>query len=81
MEYTDPATGRGALFAFRGANDETSYAFRMRGLDANARYRVWPADHAAMAQVFSGLSLMQDGITVQLESRNSSEIILFQRAP
>jgi hypothetical protein len=81
MEYYSAPSGRGVLFAFRGAADgEPEHRFRLQGLDPEQRYRVRFADRGeASRTVLRGSTLMQQGLTVFLPEPLSSELV-FVRA-
>jgi hypothetical protein len=79
MEYFDPQTRRGVVYAFRGTvESEAQHKFILRGLPARARYRLRFNDHTAEDEVVEGASLMNDGLKVQLLTANSSEIIFIE---
>jgi hypothetical protein len=72
IEYYNPKTAAGVVYAFRGATKtEIKHRFALRGLDATLRYRVRFQDH----------SRLTSGIVVQLPTATSSEIIFFDAIP
>ncbi len=76
IEYFDPASQRGVLFAFHGtAPDETSHTFHLKGLRPNTSYRVIFQDHTSANYTTSGASLMKAGVTVDSPKTNSSELV------
>jgi alpha-galactosidase len=80
MQYFDPATRRGALFAFRGSTAEDSHTFQLKGLDPASRYRVTFEDGSAEPTTVTGKDLMDHGLEVRLGEPDSSEIVLIDRA-
>ncbi len=79
MEYFDPQTRRGVVYAFRGTvESETEHKFILRGLQAGARYRLRFNDHTSEEEVVEGAVLMNDGLKVRLLTPNSSEIIFIE---
>jgi hypothetical protein len=82
MEYFDPNTNRGAVYAFRGSTEtEGEHSFVLRGLDPSSRYELTFHDHSSPDQIVSGRDLIETGINVRLPLANSSEIILIARQP
>jgi hypothetical protein len=75
MQYFDPATGQGVLFAFRGTTMLDSHLFRLKGLDPAARYELTFEDGTAAPVVRSGEDLMRNGLLVHLAEPQSSELI------
>ncbi len=81
MEYFNPKTDRGAVYAFRGSTQtEGEHRFVLRGLDPSSLYQLRFHDHSAPDQIVSGRDLMDAGIKVGLPLANSSEIILLSRS-
>jgi melibiase-like protein/glycosyl hydrolase family 36 len=79
MEYFDPSSKHGALYAFRGSTEnEKSHNFPFRGLNPRSHYQLHFQDHSSSDQVLSGEHLMQKGFSISLPYPNSSEIVLFQ---
>ena len=79
LEYARPDRSVAVACVFRVAadGDDGEYAFRARGLDASRRYRVtW--DSAQQTCEVDGLALMQQGITVRLDSVLTSELLTFE---
>lgn len=78
MEYYDPARGAGVLFAFRGAAPgDLVFTFKLRGLDAEARYEVRSRDGRFPPQHMRGAELMQQGLPMEMPEIYSSDIVLF----
>jgi hypothetical protein len=75
IEYWDPATKKGVLYAFRGTTEsEKSHSFVLQGLDRAAQYSLQFHD-SGKSQTATGEQLMNGGLTVPLEWPNSSELI------
>ena len=79
IEYFDSKTGRGALFAFRGNNDEPRHAFKLKGLSPEADYALSFEDRSSPASIARGAELMKSGIELNLPERESSELVFIQR--
>jgi hypothetical protein len=79
MEYFDPSSKPGALYAFRGSNEnEKSHNFQLRGLEPGSHYQLHFQDHSSSDRVLTGEHLMTKGLSISLPYPNSSEIVLFQ---
>ncbi len=79
IEYFDPSSQRGVLFAFHGtATDEPSHTFPIKGFLPHNSYRVTFQDHTSQSYTTGGALLMQSGITVHALSPNSSELVFLQ---
>jgi hypothetical protein len=81
MEYFDPQTHRGVVYAFRGATAETMHRFPIRGVDPESKYQVRFHDHSANDRVVDGDELLNSGVLVKLLIPISSEIIFFEELP
>jgi hypothetical protein len=80
MEYFDERRGTGVLYAFHGSDAEpTLHVFRLKGLDAGARYTLHFRDGSAPDRRTSGSELMQTGIDVTLLLPDSSELVEIDR--
>jgi alpha-galactosidase len=79
IEYWDPKSLRGALYAFHGSiKTEKKHSFVWKGLRSTARYQLVFHDHSSPDRVVTGEELMSRGITVDLPSSNSSEIVFIR---
>jgi alpha-galactosidase len=79
MEYFDPQTHRGVVYAFRGSTEnEAEHRFLLQGLNPRLRYRLRFNDHSAPDQVVDGNELKKAGLKVRLPIPNSSEIIFLE---
>ncbi len=80
MEYFDPQTGRGAVFAFRGSSqNESQHKFLLSGLEQRSRYRLRFHDHSSPDRTMTGHALTTHGLAIRLPLPNSSEIIFLQK--
>ena len=79
MEYWDAKTGKGAVFAFRGANAaEASHVFKLKGFDPTRGYEVWSEDGALSRSRIKGAKLVDEGLKVDLSDPGASELVYFQ---
>jgi hypothetical protein len=79
MEYWDTRTGKGAVFAFRGAKAvETSHRFKLNGLDRKRSYQVWSEDGAVSRSTVVGAKLLDEGLKVDLNEPGASELVYLQ---
>jgi alpha-galactosidase len=81
MEYFDPQTRRGIVYAFRGATSEAMHRFPIRGVDPESKYQVRFHDHSASDQVVDGDELLNTGLLVKLLIPTSSEIVFLEELP
>jgi hypothetical protein len=82
MEYFDPRSKRGVVYAFRGSIlNEAVHKYFLRGLNPEARYQLRFHDHSAPDRIVSGRELTEIGLGVKLPVANSSEIILLEEMP
>ncbi len=82
MEYFDPRTRRGAIFAFRGSiPTQDDHTFQLQGLNPDARYQLRFHDHSAVDQTVDGHTLMTTGLRVHLPHPQSSEIMFLEEIP
>jgi hypothetical protein len=81
MEYFDPQRRSGVIYAFRGSvPDERDHSFVLKGLQANATYRLRFHDHTSRDRTASGRELLTSGVRVTLPLPNSSELIFIEEA-
>jgi hypothetical protein len=79
MEYWDGKTGKGAVFAFRGAKAaETSHGFKLKGLERTRSYQIWSEDGAVSRRDVMGAGLMDEGVQVELNEPGASELVYLQ---
>jgi hypothetical protein len=80
IEYFDARRGAGVLFAFRGSSaNATEHVFVLRGLQADASYRLGFQDHSSRDRTMSGRDLMSSGLRVHLQFPNSSELVFLDK--
>jgi alpha-galactosidase len=80
IEYFDPASRRGVLFAFRGTTPEaSSHVFALKGLEYMRQYHLAFQDHTSADRTVHGLELMRDGVKVTLPRVNASELVFFDQ--
>lgn len=79
MQYFDSKSGKGIVFAFRGAKaGETSHVFKLKGLDRAASYKVWSEDGSVAGIQVTGAKLMTDGLKVELTDLGASDLVYLQ---
>jgi hypothetical protein len=75
-----PAAGKGALYVFKPSAVPVAETIRLKGLDAEQRYRVSFEDGTQAPLVRSGAELMDRGLRVTLEGAEVSELVFFEVA-
>ena len=76
MEYFNPATGQGVVYAFRGfETSQSRHIFHLRGLSVTHQYQLRFHDHTNPDRIISGRDLMQHGLPVHMSLPISSELI------
>lgn len=81
IQYFDPQTGNGVLFAFRsGSADPSEFAVKLRGLDPQKAYVLAPEDGSVKAGSYSGKQLMTQGLVLSIPEREGSDLIFIQQA-
>jgi hypothetical protein len=78
--YWGPKLKKGVVFIFRPQSDEGRQIIRLKGLDAKAKYWLWCEDGSITTQLTGGDELMQKGLSVNLPTTFSSDIIFIQDA-
>ncbi len=82
IEYFDPRTGRGVLFAFRGSTQtENSHRFILRGMDPSLTYQIRFHDGSSKDRTFRGDELLTGGVLVTLPNSYSSELVFVEALP
>jgi hypothetical protein len=80
LEYFDARSGAGVLYAFHGSEAKPdTFMFPLRGLRADAKYRLHFKDGSSSDRDVSGRELMRPGLSVSLPSANSSELVVITR--
>jgi hypothetical protein len=80
VEYYDPAAAKGVLYLFKPSPGPAAETIRLKGLDANERYRVRFEDGTQPASVQTGAGLMDQGLHVKLDGAEVSELVFFEVA-
>jgi alpha-galactosidase len=81
MEYFDPKTRQGVVYAFRGSTPaESSHTFILQGLNASRSYTLHFQGNHSADRTARGAQLMHGGLVVSLSEPNSSELIFFEEA-
>ncbi len=81
IEYFNPGRGNGVIYAFRGTTQrETKHTFILRGVLPEKRYHLRFHDATSADKTVSGRELLDTGLTVQLPTQNSSELIFFNES-
>lgn len=79
IEYFEPKSKRGVVYAFRGsAKDASTHTYYLTGLQRNANYRLHFHDHTSRDRVTTGADLAQRGLRVMLPRPNTSELIFIE---
>ncbi len=79
-QYDRPEQGGGLVQAFRRADSPYELArFRLRGLDASARYSVSDLDKPESPQQCSGQDLLERGLPITLPELRSSGLLIYRR--
>ena len=79
IEYWNPSSKRGALYAFRGTSpQEETHWFRLHGLDQATHYHLHFYDGSGPDRSASGQELMNKGVKLTLPFPQSSEIVLLE---
>jgi hypothetical protein len=79
MQYWDSKSGKGAVFAFRGAKSaESRHTFKLKGLDRTRSYEVWSEDGAVSRGQIVGAKLMDEGLRVELNDPGASDLVYLQ---
>ena len=81
LEYFDPNTGKGVLYAFHGSDiREARHSFLLKGLQPGRRYKLTFHDKSSPETTVSGEELMGTGLRVNLPVANSSELVFIETA-
>jgi len=81
VEYWNPDTRRGVVFAFRGSlKDEPEHHFVLAGLDSQKSYDLHFEDATAAVWQIPGVELMTSGVRVHLDQPLSSELVFIEEA-
>jgi hypothetical protein len=80
IEYYDPETGKGVVYLFKPTAEPDTTIVRLRGLQADARYRVTFEDASNPNVEKCGDELMA-GMAVTLRGERVSELMFFEEIP
>ena len=81
MEYFDPRSQRGVLYAFRGStNTESTHRFFLKGLEAEATYRLHFHDRSSPDRTVTGQDLRTSGLEIALPTAYNSELVFIESA-
>ena len=75
MFYWSPSLRRGTLYIFRPNSDQKSQTIPLKGLSAGARYKVSAEDRSTAASEYSGEELMDNGLSIRLPAKFTSDLI------
>jgi alpha-galactosidase len=79
-QFDRPEEGKGMVQAFRRTtSDVSSMTFKLRGLDAKARYKVQDID-STTSEVKTGKELMENGLKVTIASKPGAAIVTYKKA-
>lgn len=79
MFYWSPSLKRGTLYIFRPDTDNDQRQVQLRGLDPNAQFTLRAEDHSIPDGVHSGAELMNQGITIHLPTKYSSDLVYVEQ--
>jgi alpha-galactosidase len=80
VEYYDPRRGKGVVYAFRGAGNESRHTFVLHGLKPHQRYQLRFHDRSSRDREVQGSELMDRGLRVVLHVPESSELIFLSES-
>lgn len=75
IEYFDPESKQGAVIVFRPDSPDSHQQIKLKGLDRHAVYELRCEDHSLAPQQKSGAELMDEGFTMYLPNRFTSDIV------
>lgn len=78
LEYFNPKTKKGVLYAFRGKTDEPQHAYKLKGLRPEAMYKLRFEDKTSADAARTGARLASEGLTVRLLQPESSELVYIE---
>lgn len=81
LEYFQPNSGQGVLYAFRGSTpEEKEHTYLLKGLLPTRLYTVHCEDHTSPDRTATGKDLMDSGLTVALTLPESSELVFISES-
>ena len=82
MEYFDPRSQRGVLYAFRGStNSESTHRFFLKGLEAEVMYRLHFHGRSSPDRTVIGHELLTSGLEIALPTAHNSELVFIKSVP
>jgi alpha-galactosidase len=79
IEYFDPKTRQGVVYAFRGSTkSESTHRFVLKGLQSEAKYQLHFHDHSSPDHTVSGRELLTTGLNMSLPDPQNSDLVLFE---
>ena len=75
MFYWNATLKKGTVYAFRPNSERARQVIYLAGLEGARSYRVRGEDGSLATAVYSGEALMNDGITLELPRKFTSDII------
>jgi hypothetical protein len=80
IEYFNPETSQGVLYAFRGSTkSESAHSFVLNGITAASTYQLHFHDHSSRDRRITGRQLLTSGIKLTLPNPLSSELVFFEK--
>lgn len=76
MQYYDPETGKGIVYAFRPASDKKTETFILKGLEPDARYFIKSEDRGTVKE-YTGKQLMEKGLPVTIDTQQYDADLLY----
>ena len=82
LEYFQPSSGHGVVYAFRGStSEEKEHKYFLKGLHPKRRYTLHFEDQTSPDRAATGKELMDSGLLVSLPLPESSELVFFSEDP
>jgi len=78
MFYWSAPIKHGTLYIFRPNSDQVAQRIRLKGLDANKKYRVRSEDGSTPSDVRSGAALMTEGLLIKLPAKYTSDLVFIE---
>jgi alpha-galactosidase len=79
IQYYDPKTQHGVVYAFRGSTaTESAHYFALQGLQRNTTYRLHFHDRSSPDRSATGREVMTTGLRIVLPHPQSSELVFFE---
>ncbi len=75
VEYWQPRTRQGVVYAFHGSNGEAAHSFVLAGISQDKHYRLHFEDGSSGDREVSGSELVKSGLRFNLPAPLSSELV------